>query len=579
MAFTIPGLGSGIDVESMVNNLLSTKMEKYTKYKKEQIQNTYKEDVFKDLRVSIEKLQKTTKKLANPNELLSKKATSSSSAVGVTSTKENAVNGIYTIDVNQMATASSVALKPITSITDTKQVINATGASQDFTYTVNGVDKTIQVADGATIDDLVNSINKASNNLGVRASLIKDGNEYVFRMQSTDTGTANAISISNSTTLTGFEDTAAWDIQAGQDAQYKVDGYPSGAGNWITSSSNTLTDAIDGVTINLQGPGSATITVDASSDKMMEKIEEFVTDLNDVLGMINDINKPKDPNKKPTLGSEEEKKPSLGDGYKIGDHTSLFYNNDYVSRIRRNLEKIVTSRLPGFSLYDATAKTGDIYSSLGNLGITFDSKSTNDTYGKLVLDKEKLQKAIDDDPLAVANLIGAENIGSTTSKDDSFYFSNSIKNVTKPGEYEVSYEVDAGGNVINATIGGVPASFNAKTNTLTVTDGDPKGAALLLNDFTPGKTVTGTLNIRQGAATSITNSISDMFLTNGDLTKLSEGITKEINATNKTIEAEEKRLTEYRDRLMSRFTAMDLRISQMNSQMNLLGSYIGMNMG
>ena len=576
MAFTISGLGSGMDIETMVNNILAAKMEKYTTYKEEQTQNTYKEDVFKDLRSSIEKLQKTSKTLSSPSSLLTKRATSSNSAVGIANTKDSAQEGMYVVEVKQMATASSVAIKPTPPITDLSQPINSSGTTQDFTYSVNGKEKTFQVADGATIEDLVDSINKATDNLGVRASLIKDGDQYVFRMQSTETGQKNSISISNSTTLSGFESTASWDVQAGQDALYKIDGYPSGS-NWISSSSNSISDAIEGVTINLQGTGSSTITVGISSDKMVDKIEEFVNDVNSVLSILNDISKPRENNTSSDLTSSEETKPTLGDGYTVGDHTSIFYNNSYVTRIQSTIEEFVTGRLPGFTLYNENTKTGDLFSSLGNLGISFDSTTGSNTYGQLVLDKDKLQQAIDEDPQAVADLIGANTIGSAVSNDNSFYFNSAMKGITKGGSYDVSYEIDASGNVINATIGGSPATYNANTKTLTVTDGDARGTAITVTDFTPNKKVTGTINIKDGAATNIANAITDMFLTDGDLTKLSEEIKSDIKETNSLIEAEEKNLLEEREKLLARFTAMDLRISQMNSQLSLLSSYIGLN--
>ena len=579
MSFTIPGLGSGIDVETMVNNMLATKMEKLTKYKTEQTQNTYKEDVFKDLRSSIEKLQKTSKALSSPTALLTKNATSSNSSVSVSSTTNSAQEGMYVVDVQQMATASSVALKPSTPITDAKQSINTTGSTQQFSYTVNGETKTIQVAAGATLEDLVNTINKTPNNLGVRASLLKDGDQYVFRMQSTETGSKNSISIDSGTTLSGFENSANWDTQTGQDALYKIDGYPSGT-NWISSSSNTISDAIEGVTINLQGTGSSTITVGISSDKMVEKIEEFVNDVNSVLGMLNDINKPRDNTSSSSTSSSntsssDNKTPSLGDGYTIGDHSSIFYNNSYVNRIQSTIQGFVTSRLPGFTLYNENTQTGDLFSSLGNIGITFDSTLGSSTYGQLVIDKDKLQSAVEQDPEAVANLISADTVGSATSSNNSFYFNSAMKGITQAGSYDVSYEIDSSGNVTNATIGGYAATYNSNTKTLTVTDGDARGTAITLTDFTPGK-VTGTVNIKDGAATSISEAITDMFLTNGDLTKLSEEIKSDVKRTNSLIESEQKRLTEEREKLLARFTAMDLRISQMNSQLNLLSSYIGL---
>ncbi|MGL4721982.1 MAG: flagellar filament capping protein FliD [Desulfovibrionaceae bacterium] len=576
MAITFPGLGSGMDVNALMEGLLEARSQKLYGYKKEKLESINKEDVFGDLKKALEELEKASESLNSPDKLLDKKLSSSNEgSVGIKSQSGAILEGSYSVEVGETALPSNASLKASPPITDPKQVINNMGGVKEFTYEINGKQKTIELADGVTIEDLVNVINRDPGNPGVQASLLKDGGEYIFRLQSKQTGLDNSIQIIDGpNTVPGFESSAGgWEVQVGRDSQYRINGYPSSG--WLSSDSNSINDIIPGATVELRSKGVSSISVEMNPDKMEEKITEFVEKANVVLDILNDVSKSavfQDPDM-----AEDDKKPGKGDGYIVGDYTSIFYNNSYIKRMQDQLGKVFSSRIPGFELYDSskTPPTGDRYIALGGLGITTNIDSGSDKYGKLEINKDKLKEAINEDPLAVANLFSAKGSGKVNTEKDSFIFGSALSGITEPGTYEVKYDIDASGAIVNATIGGEPAIWDSKLQTLSATTGGPRGISLKITNFSQDS-YAGTVSIQEGIFSKLDKEIDEMFYLDGTMFRFSESLKKDLESINKNIVAEEKRLKEYQETLQTRFTKMDLKISKMNGILSQLAGFIGM---
>ncbi len=184
-------------------------------------------------------------------------------------------------------------------------------------------------------------------------------------------------------------------MQAAQDAVINVDGAT------ITKSTNTITDAIQGVTLNLlKADTSSTLTLSISSDtsSAQTSINDFVTAYNTMTKAIND-QLSYDPQTK-------QANPLLGDPTLI--------------EIRNKIGNAVTGRIPGL------LSTG--YQNLSQIGITSDYKT-----GKLSVDSSKLSSALNSNPDAVAKLF----IGTATATNTAVSFvSKSVK--TQAGVYSIA---------------------------------------------------------------------------------------------------------------------------------------------
>jgi flagellar hook-associated protein 2 len=143
------------------------------------------------------------------------------------------------------------------------------GTAAPVTVTVNSTNN--------TLDGIASAIN--GQNLGVTASVVNDATGARLAIVSNTTGAAGNITIANNTTGLTFNQAGT-----GANASLVVDGIP------ISSTSNTVTGVIAGVTLNLASaaPGSVVnVSVSPDTNQAESSINQFVTAWNKV---INDLN-------------------------------------------------------------------------------------------------------------------------------------------------------------------------------------------------------------------------------------------------------------------------------------------------
>ncbi len=132
---------------------------------------------------------------------------------------------------------------------------------------------TIAVAAGSTLADVANQINGAGLNLS--ASLVSDGSGVHLSIASTN---GNNLTVGSDPTLVLTQPTT------GSDASLTVDGVP------VKSASNSVTGAIAGVTLTLEGVNSGsptTLKVSSDATQISSVISQFVTDYNSALSLVN----------------------------------------------------------------------------------------------------------------------------------------------------------------------------------------------------------------------------------------------------------------------------------------------------
>jgi len=185
------------------------------------------------------------------------------------------------------------------------------------------------------------------------------------------------------------------ELQEAKDAVIEVDNAV------LTKSSNTITDVIQGVTLDLVNADSSstlTLSVSQSSEIAKDNIENFVDAFNDVATFL-DAQLSFDP-------ETDEASPLLGD--------------ITILTLRRRLGNILTGVVPGVS--------NDSFTNLSSIGIT-----SNSTTAKLSIDDSKLSDALSEDPDAVARLF----VGVSTPTNANIEFvSNS--SATQAGVYNVT---------------------------------------------------------------------------------------------------------------------------------------------
>jgi flagellar hook-associated protein 2 len=199
-------------------------------------------------------------------------ATSSDSSILSASAEPTATTGTHSIVVNSLATTSSYYTDPVASETTT---IGA--GSFEITVGTNPAATVTVDSTNNTLAGLAAAIN--GQNLGVTASVITDANGARLALVSNTTGASGNITVAANTTGLTFNQAAV-----GANASLTVDGVP------ISSTSNTVSSVIPGVTLNLSGASpneTVSLTLSPDTDAATTAVNTFVTSWNKVMGDLN----------------------------------------------------------------------------------------------------------------------------------------------------------------------------------------------------------------------------------------------------------------------------------------------------
>ena len=227
----------------------------------------------------------------DPASYNSMRATSSDSAVVTASAANGSISGNYGIEVSQIASASKHALSGYSSAT-TPITVNATdgfvitvGNTQFSTKGVVTVDGVVSsriipsLAASPTVSDLANWINNLDSSVKAGVVQTTASDQWALTIEGTETGTTNAV------TYTGLETGTVngAGTSVAKNAQFSINGIA------FERSSNTVSDAVDGLTINLLGTTvagtSKTIAVSQGADISEKKITDLVSAYNDLMGL------------------------------------------------------------------------------------------------------------------------------------------------------------------------------------------------------------------------------------------------------------------------------------------------------
>ena len=292
------GLGNGLDFGQVVDQLVKVAHMPVDRLTAKKATLNSKSTDYATLSTKLIVLQSASDKLRLSTSF-DRTATSVSDTGVLSATgSSTATPGSYAIRITQLAQSNQITNTSTKTVAATTTDI-VSGSSGTFTLQVgSGANQTVSLSATATLDDLKNAINDLG--AGVTASIINTGSDttpaYRLVLTSTSTGSGNGITIvADDTTLdfanssgTGGVDT----LQAAQDATLIV-GDPTLNPVTLQRSSNTVSDAIAGVTLTLTGTtGSSTVRVNVTRDTsaVKENIKALATAYNEVVKFINERN-------------------------------------------------------------------------------------------------------------------------------------------------------------------------------------------------------------------------------------------------------------------------------------------------
>ncbi|WP_165854912.1 flagellar filament capping protein FliD [Marinobacter sp. JSM 1782161] len=419
------GIGSGVLNSDLVDQLVAAEKEPVTNRldSKQQKAETLI-SAYGTLRSAITELRLPMRQLSAADNLKSFSASSSNEDVAVTVDSTEASRGSYTVQVDSLAQAQSLASG---TFEDRDATPVGTGT---LSISVGGETKLIDIdSSNNTLQGIADEINDSG--LAVSAGVIDTGDGYRLVMSSDETGTDNAIRIGvndsdgNNTDAAGlsqfvFNDTAQnlTETVEAKDAVVQVNGIS------ITRSSNTIDNVIDGLTFEVKAEGvTSTVKVEQDTGAVTDRVASFVEKFNALQDTISGL-----------AGYNSETQTA---GVLSGDST--------VRGIQNGLRNMLTRIVPG--LEDSAVRT------LADVGITTDYET-----GKLEFDQEKFVEQLEANPDDVTALFAEQG---RTSDAQVEFVSSGIN--TEPGEYSI--------NITQAATQGSLTGTNVGAGSVTI-DGD-----------------------------------------------------------------------------------------------------------
>jgi flagellar hook-associated protein 2 len=364
----ITGLASGLNTSEIISAVLAVQREPITRLSDQETTLEGQREQLQTFQGSLNQLAFSAQELGSPTLFSSTQTVTSSDTNQVTATTSaGAAIGGYELEVTQLANSA-------------QRTFTFTSPTAEETLTIDGQE--IKIAAGASAQTLANTIN-ADSKATVYAAAV-NGETLVLSTRTTGATGAEFIKVTGGAIL--VEQAAL--AKEGRDAEYTLDGVTA------TSATNTVANAIPGVTLNLQAltttTGPVTIDVQApapNASAITEQVKSFVTLYNSTIGAIE-----KQLNTKPPAN------PSSAAELKTG---TLFGDIDLTGLLNSMRETI----------YEPIAGQPAEMSSLANIGVSTGPPSGSATYsqssveGQLQLNAAQLEAAVKSNPTGVQEML------------------------------------------------------------------------------------------------------------------------------------------------------------------------------
>ena len=491
-SITSLGLGSGIDVAELVQNLINAEEEPAVE-RMDAKEELYEAQIsaYGSLKSSLYTFQTAVGKLDTISTFKAKEVSSSNEDVLSATATSIAENGSYDIEVTQRAKGHSLSTGVFTSTTDavgtgsltfkfgtTDYVEGPPESYNSFTQNADAATVTIDISSGDnSLSGIRDKINDAD--MGVQATIVKVGTDQYKLVMTSETGADMSMEITVDDDDDTDIDTSGLSqlafnsgatnmeqAQAGLNAEITINGLG------VSSSSNQIVGAIPGVTLNVNNASvGETIRFEISQDKegVKELITDFVEKYNDMVYTLSQYN----------------------EYNQDTDTAGVLFGESLLRSMEGEIRSIISSSVEGIA---------GGFNSLSNIGITsrvYDASSTTldeddpdferpELSGMLKLDEYKLDEVIKDNFDVIGAIFAPD--GNPTDTNVSYVTSTYQ---TKAGNYMV--EIDnlatkgtySGDGVLDFTS---DLTIDDDNNSFTIkVDGVTSGAITLTNgDYSSG---------------------------------------------------------------------------------------------
>lgn len=289
------GIGSGLDISGIVAKIMKIERKPWDKLGTDGVELKAQLSAYGQLKGVVSTLQTTMTTLSDATKFKASKATSTDLKVLTASADGTASRGVYAIEVKRLAETHRLVAGTVFADTTTSKVGTA---GDTMVLSVGSKSFTVEIGD-KTVEEIRTAINSASANTGVTASTLRDNNGYHLTLSGTDTGSDNFISAKFHTladpvtdlpdpfafaSINTDRDASGSFTSSDLDAEIKVENTFT-----VRSSSNSVSDVIAGVSLDLIGTGTTSLNVSRDDSKIESAVQDLVTAYNAVFKSTSDL--------------------------------------------------------------------------------------------------------------------------------------------------------------------------------------------------------------------------------------------------------------------------------------------------
>ncbi|WP_037287195.1 flagellar filament capping protein FliD [Saccharibacillus sacchari] len=457
MVTRISGMASGMDIDSLVKSLMTARQGPLNKLNQQKQTLEWQRDDYRKMSTKLVTfMQDSITKLSQSSTINAQKATVTGNTSAVTATASSTASGTMTIDVKELATSASVLTDKLkwTSTTAGKLAMSdlkdgdgdplftsggkvtignaqiefkPTDTIESFVAQINsnkdaGVTAVYSSSSGLSLtsktvgsQSILTSATAAKQGVTDAQAAVKSAQEEVDK-NSDPTAKAAAekkladakIDLETVQKVIGIDEKIqeAFGLKIDATGSKGTDSEVIVNGLSVTNSSNTFEVSGVSLTLNAKSVGSpTTITVAKDTEKVVKAVQDFVNAYNDVLSSVNS-KVGEERYKKYTPLSSDQKKEMTDDEIKLWEDKakSGMLKNDPI--LQRTVSDMRSALIQGVDIGRTVIEDGKTVNkplTMTELGIT---TGTYDTKGKLVLDADKLTKALNDNPDIVNQFFG-----------------------------------------------------------------------------------------------------------------------------------------------------------------------------
>jgi flagellar hook-associated protein 2 len=546
----ISSTASGLDTSSLITAAVANQTSQVDSIEAEVTANTNKISAYTEVQTLMNDLSSAVDSLASATNLASgvdsvfdnttatltaSDSSLDASNVMTATTTSAATTGSYALTVSQLATSMKVA----SSTMDDSTALGLTGS---FTLAAaDGTAATINVTSGMTLSDIASAVSAQSATTGVNATLIQvSSGQYKLMLTSADTGqaitatTASGDDVLNGIGVTDSSGDFANLVQSAQDAVMTVDG------TTVTSASNTVSDVIPGVTMNLDSTtpsGDAiTLTIGQDTSGVTSAINSFITAYNNLHDYL-------------------ETQEQVGSDGTVASTAYLFADTT-LRTLNAELNDLITGASPSS---DSSSSGAIEY--LSQLGVSL--TSSNDLQ---LSDSSALSTALASNSAALQAFFQSSY---TTSNSDLQLINNDS---TSSLSFTLDITADSSG-ITGATVNGQSGLFTVSGDELIGATGSVYAGLTFAIDATADQSIS--VSLKQGLADSLVSLASQYGDTSsGLLQQQISSLTDTDNALSAQASDMQTSISSYETTLVNKYATMETEISSAKVVQELLDSIL-----